>query len=80
MIDGRALAEAEGWGLPFPVGEYRDQCGEGRSPAGPSLRLVSIQHHLPDGLRHDLVLPDQSRQRSRPCRIRADPPLRSSLP
>ena len=25
MIDGRALAEAEGWGPPFPVGEYRER-------------------------------------------------------
>lgn len=25
MIDGRALAEAEGWGPPFPLEEYRDR-------------------------------------------------------
>ncbi len=25
MIDGRALAEAEGGGLPFPVGEYKER-------------------------------------------------------
>ena len=25
MIDGRALAEGEGWGPPFPVGEYRER-------------------------------------------------------
>ena len=34
MIDGRALAEAEGWGPPFPVGEYRDRVEKVRREMG----------------------------------------------
>lgn len=30
MIDGRALAEAEGWGPPFPVEEYKDRVEKAR--------------------------------------------------
>ena len=51
-------------------GAGRQDVSRDRAPGDrPTIGVVSAQHRLPDGLRDDLVLPDQSGQRKLPDQV-----------
>ena len=58
MIDGRALAEAEGWGPPFSVGEYGERVEKVRREMGRreiDLLLVSSPPNITYLTGYDMV-------------------------